>query len=970
MRVYNFKDSPKTTAKKNKRSFLSAQICSKIAWPKKFKFGFFKFKKRNFFSWVLRLTAFGIVALAALFLYYSKDLPNPNRLVDRQVAESTKIFDRNGELLYEIHGEAKRTLIKLDQIPTLAQKAVIAIEDKDFYKHSGISYTGILRAVYQDILQLKKSQGGSTITQQFVKNAILTRTKSFDRKLREIILSIELETRFSKDQILEFYLNEMPYGRNAYGIEAASKTYFGKNAKDINLAQSAYLAAILQAPSFYNPLGPNRDNLDNRKNTVLRLMREQGYITDEEEKTAKAEVVEFTKIKTGLLAPHFSLMVQSYLAGKYGEKSLEEGGLKVYTSLDLGLQKIAETAVKKGADNNVKKYSAYNAALVAIDPKTGQVLAMVGSKDYFGESEPEGCKPGVNCKFEPNVNVALSQRQPGSSFKPYVYVTAFKKEFGYAPASMLMDVVTNFGSFAGKSYIPHNYDGAEHGPVSMRTALAGSLNIPAVKTLALVGVENAVQTARDLGITSPMSDCGLSLVLGGCEVRLLDHTAAYSALANGGTKNPMTFILKIEEPGGKILEEYKQNAQEILDKQAVYQLTSIMTDNNARSFVFGSNSPLTLPDRQVAAKTGTTNLWGNGWTMGFTPSLAAGVWVGNNCGSDEKHPDCLMKKNADGVLVAAPIWRDFMLNALKGTPPETFQRPAGIQDIAVDSVSGKLPTGSTPSTKTEVFADYNIPTAYDDVHLNAPFDSQTGLPANADTPIEKITYKTLTVFRSEKPTNPNWEEPVKIWAESHGFGYNQNGFSDQNAQPQNPDASQIKITEPALNIPIKTNNFKFSATVTGKNPIIKVEFYLNGLLLSTLNQTPYEIMVDKNLTDGQHTLAVKATDTAGVSGADFSQIIIARSQGLKLVNPANNSLIVFPLNLKAESSEEYTDVEFFYQKTGSDKISIGKTSPGSNVAGKYQYLLDWQISPGTGTFEVFAETGSGISSKKTIIEIP
>ncbi len=639
------------------------------------------------------------------------------------------------------------------------QEATIAIEDKNFYHEGGISPTGIIRAAITDLLSLHKSQGASTITQQFVKNALLTDNKSWDRKIREAILAIAIDARFSKAQILQFYLNEIPYGRNAYGVEAAAETYFGIHATNLDLAQSAYLASIPQAPTYYNPSGPNRAQLDARKIIVLQQMKDQGYITDAQLQQAQNEKVAFVDVTNNIVAPHFVMWIQNYLAQKYGEQTLENGGLQVYTTLDPHLQQLAEKAVADGVATEAKKYNANNAALVAMDPKTGQVLAMVGSANYVGTSTPAGCTPGKNCLFEPDVNVAISPRQPGSSFKPYVYVTAFSKPFDYTPATPLYDVVTDFGTYNGKDYIPHNYSGESYGLVNMRKALAGSLNVPAVKTLDLIGVDNAVQTAHNLGITSPLSDCGLSLVLGGCEVTLLDHVAAYSVFANGGVRNPETAILKIVDSNGNILEQYQPQPQQVLDPQANYELISILTDNNARTFVFGANSPLTLPGRLVAAKTGTTQNWHDGWTIGFTPSLVAGVWAGNNPGPGTPGSD--LKQGSDGVVVAAPIWNAFMKAALGTSTPETFPVPPGIQQVTVDDASGLLPTQYSPSTHVDTFASYSVPTTYDNVHINLPIDSTTGLPATALTPPSQIIYRVCAVYHSEMPNNPNWKTLCK-----------------------------------------------------------------------------------------------------------------------------------------------------------------------------------------------------------------
>ena len=922
----------------------------------------FKFNFKKTLTWAFRLFALGVLLIALMFLYYAHDLPDPNKLLQRDVPESTKIFARDGSLLYEIHGEYKRTLVNLDQISPFLKNATVAIEDKDFYKHGGISYTGIARAVMVDVLTGKKSQGGSTITQQFVKNAILTNDKSWDRKVRELILAVAIDSRFSKDQILQLYLNEIPYGRNAYGIEAASQTYFNKPAKDLTLAESAYLASIPQSTTYYNPVGPHRDALDNRKNTVLTAMKDQGYITADQAKAAKDEKVAFAPITNGIKAPHFVFMVEDYLANKYGDKTLQEGGLKVYTTLDPKLQQIAEDVVKADVDKETKKYNVNNAALVAIDPKTGQILAMVGSKDYFGTSTPAGCSAGKNCLFEPNVNVALAQRQPGSSFKPYVYGTAFKKDFGYAPASMLMDVTTNFGTYNGKDYIPGNYNGQNYGPLSMRKAMAGSLNIPAVKTLALVGVDNATQTAHDLGITSPLADCGLSLVLGGCEVRLVDHVAAMSAIANEGVKNEKTPILKIQDKDGKTLEEYKSNPQNVMDPEAAYEVISIMTDNDARSFIFGANSPLILPDRIVAAKTGTTNNWHDGWTLGFTPSLAAGVWAGNNDGT-------LLKKGADGVLVAAPIWHDFMAQALAGTPAETFTVPSGIQQVTVDEISGKLPTDATPSTKTETFADYSVPKDFDNVHVKVAMDAVTGQPANNLTPPGQITYKLFTALHSEKKDNPNWENPVVEWAMANGYTYPPNDAITTTLPGNNGQAPSINILDPQDGATISKNPFQVSLNVVSANPIARLDLSIDGEFYQSIYTQPYTFSVSKILDNGSHTLAAHAVDGSGASADTSVNITIENDSPLTLTQPLDQSLVQFPVTLTAETDNRYNSVAFYSVDSKNQTKLIGLASNIDHV-NKYHYTLNWKTPLASGSYKIYAQTDTGVITHKVQINVP
>ena len=932
--------------------------------PKWFKLPF-KFKKpKKIWTLLFRVFAVGFLLLALLFLYYAKDLPNPNKLIDRDVPESSKIFDRDGQLLYEIHGEYKRTLIGLDQIPEYAKKATIAIEDKDFYNHHGLYFKGIFRSMLRYVINLgPEGGGGSTLTQQFVKNAILNNKKSiFGRKIPEAILSLEIEARLSKDDILKLYLNEIPYGRNAYGIEAASQSYFNKSAKDLSLAESAYLAALPQAPTFYNPSGPNRESLDARKNHVLSAMREQGYINEQREKEAREEKVEFSKSKTAIVAPHFVLMVQDYLARKYGEKTLAEGGLRVYTTLDSRLQKIAEEAVLEGVKNNEAKYKAYNAALVAIDPKTGQILALVGSKDYFADPVPERCDPIKTCLFAPNVNAALSPLQPGSSFKPYVYAAAFGRDYKFSPATLLFDVITNFGTYNGKEYAPTDYDGKERGPVSVRQALAGSLNIPAVKTLALVGVDKAVQVARDLGITTPMADCGLSLVLGGCEVKLIDHVAAYSVLANGGIKNEKTPILKILDKDGNTLEEYQSNPKEILDPEAVYQLVSIMTDNAARSYIFGANSPLILSNRTVAAKTGTTNKWHDGWTLGFTPSLAVGVWAGNNDGT-------LLKQGADGVFVAAPIWHKFMETALKGQTAEEFSVPPGITKITVDAVSGKLPTGDTPTTKEEIFADYNQPSEYDDVHKSLPYDLLTGLPADGLTPSDRIFYKSFTIFHSERRDNPDWENAVREWAIKNGYAYPDQGDGGQVINPD-PGNIEVSIKQPKDGSTIENLPFSVTVEASGENPIARVDLFIDGQFLQSKNFLPASFEINKALSFGSHIIAAKAVDTLGKSGDTSIAFNFGSPLALNLTNPKNDTLSLFPITLSAESGKKYDKVNFYYQAESAGGQLIGPAEETENIGNSFRYSLKWINPPSIKTFQVFARTEDGMETKKVKISVP
>lgn len=619
---------------------------------------------------LLALFILALLLVGSVFAFIAKDLPNPGEVTNRVIPESTKIFDRTGShLLYEVHGEEKRTIIPFSDMPDVVKFATISLEDQDFYTHHGIKLTSIVRATLKDFLNRGTAQGASTITQQFVKNSLLTNEKTFIRKVKEVILSLEMETKFSKDEILAMYLNEIPYGSNAYGIEAAAQTFFGKPAKELALDEAALISALPQATAFYSPYGSHTDRLIARKDYALKQMTKLGYITDEQA-TQAIDTPTLGKLqpqKNIIAAPHFVMLIKDYLQQKFGDQAVEQGGFRVVTTLDWDKQQIAEQSVRDGAAKN-KTWKAANAALVAMDPKTGQVLALVGSKDYFGTSEPAGCISGKNCVFEPNFDVATSSRQPGSSFKPYVYLTAFTK--GYLPETILYDTKTEFETAEGKSYAPQNYDGKFHGPLPMMKTLGGSLNIPAVKTLYLVGVGNAITLAKSLGITglNHPDQLGLSLVLGGGEVRLLDHVNAYGTLATGGVRHDQITILRIEDAKGITLEEYKPNdGQRVVDEKYVAMLDSVMSNNANRAWIFGDKNPLRFDDRPVAAKTGTTNEFRDGWTIGYTPSLSVGVWAGNNNNSP-------MVAGADGVNVAAPIWRTFLDKTLGNYAKEDFPK--------------------------------------------------------------------------------------------------------------------------------------------------------------------------------------------------------------------------------------------------------------------------------------------------------
>lgn len=634
-------------------------------------------KKKNKLFFVFKFFCFSVFLLLSffifLFLYYLKDLPRPEEFSERELAQSTKIFDRTGNiLLYEIFEEEKRTWTDFENMPDYLKKAVIVVEDKNFYQHPGVDIKGIVRAILVDLKLGKLLQGGSTIPQQLIRSSYLSREKTIGRKTREIILTLELSKRYSKDQILEWYLNQVPFGRNAYGVEAASQVYFGKSVSEISLNEAAILASLIRAPSYYSE-EKNFNELLARKNYLLDLMTKDGYLTKEKIGRAKKEEINFVNVQNPIKAPHFVMRARDYLIEKYGEETLKRKGFRVYTTLDWELQKLAEGVVKEGAERN-RKYGVYNSALVAISPKTREVLSLVGSADWYSTSSlPQGCQIQQSCKFEPKFDITtLGERQPGSAFKPFVYATAFEK--GYTPETVLWDAETNFGVFGGDLYIPKNYDGKFRGKVTFREALAQSLNIPSIKILYLAGIKESIETAKKMGVTTlnrPENWYGLSLVLGGGEVNLLEMVSSYGVFANEGLKNQPIFILKITDSKGILVEENKNTGQRVLEKEIARQINNILSDNEARTPLFGPRSSLYFENCQVAVKTGTTQDYRDGWTIGYTSSIAVGVWTGNNDNSEPK-----VKRPT--AVAAVPIWRKFMDEAIAKYPCEDFIQPSKI----------------------------------------------------------------------------------------------------------------------------------------------------------------------------------------------------------------------------------------------------------------------------------------------------
>lgn len=657
-----------------------------------------------------------VVAMVAIGIWFFNDLPSPRKLSQGDYPVSTQIFDRNGTLLYEIYADSYRNPVSIATLPKYLTEATIAIEDKSFYHHFGFSFQGIARAL-KNIVFENKLQGGSTITQQLVKTALLTPERTITRKIKEGVLTIGTEILYSKDDILEMYLNHVPYGGTAYGVEAAARKFFGKEASQLSLAESALIAGLPQAPSRYSPF-INPEQAKTRQAEVLRRMVEENFITNEEADAAANQPLNYENFETNIRAPHFVFYVKNLLEEKYGLQTVERGGLRVTTTLDLSLQDYTQASVAAEIDS-LERFKISNGAVLVTKPNTGEILAMVGSRDYF------------DTPHDGQVNLTNRLRQPGSSIKPINYVTALQNK-KLTPSSILLDIPTCFLVSGQQSYCPKNYDGGFRGPVSFRSALANSYNIPAVKILAINSLESMIATASAMGITSFVdpSRYGLSLTLGGGEVTMMDMATAFGTLANQGVRVPLNSILEVKDYTGKVLESYdpKVTATELqgffnedderanvvgetrimlyraLNREPAYMVADILADNGARSAAFGSNSLLRIKDKTVSVKTGTTNDIRDNWTIGFTPYYLVAVWVGNN-DSTPMNPYLV-----SGVTGAAPIWHDVMSYVLRDEEDTPLVKPSGIESISVCTQTSAAPIADTPcSARTEYFWKEKLP---------------------------------------------------------------------------------------------------------------------------------------------------------------------------------------------------------------------------------------------------------------------
>ena len=917
-----------------------------------------------------------ILGGALAFGYYAPQLPNPRKITERTVDQSTQIYDRNGTKLYDFHGDENRTITTYAKISPFITKAVVATEDADFYNHHGFSPKGILRSVLARVVPgfNRAEGGGSTLTQQYIKNALLTDDHSLDRKLRELILAIEIELNYPKNDILTGYLNEISYGGNIYGVETASETFFNKHASDVTLSEAAVLAAIPQAPSYYSPYGSNLDDLFDRKNYVLSRMVTTGAITqaeaDEAKKATPNKESPAFSASSNLTAPHFVFYVRQKLIEQLGgdpvdaEKRLDTEGFTVITSLDLPTQRMAEKILADMGPGTIAKYNGTNASLTAIDPKTGEVLAMVGSIDY------EKSKSGNN-------NFANAPLQPGSSIKPLVYASAFSPtaQTKMNPGSTTFDVQTDFGG----GYKPNDYDGKFRGPISNRSALAGSLNIPTLKNLALGGIDNFLSIARGLGITTftgTANDYGLSIGLGAGEVRQVELAGAYTAVANGGMRSEVRPILKITK-GTQTIKDFAANQpSKALEPEVAYQVTSIMSDNNARAYVFGQRNFLTLPDRPVAAKTGTTENNRDAWTVGFTPQIITAVWVGNNDNNK------VMTKGADGSVVAAPIWNKFMTEYHKGKAVQQFMSPPpSMKQITLDKWSGKLATDVTPEGDrvTEWLAPWQIPKDTDSSHYKVKVVRSTGKLATDLTPADQIDEQTFLKVTGERPSDPNWENPVQAWLAASNLIKQPPTEKDTAFVAEN--APKVSITYPAENGYVQ-GNFTLKADISGAREIKTTKVNINGVAVTGKEDAPWEygIGIDR-LNPGANVIELIAINVDGLQTAVKRTIYyetgVSGNSGVSnlAANNGNKTTNVPIKVIWTNPNEASASQAFVYLSTTADPTDAGSRVASVSIAPKTASSIDIPVSGlSVGTYYVTVRIADssgkeGASAAKVAVKV-
>jgi len=853
--------------------------------------------KLEFFSKVLTILSgmviAAIIVLFAVFIWYSKDLPDPNKLSSRGNESGTKIVDRNNQPIFELYGDKNRVLIEIDQIDPKLLHATLATEDAEFYRHSGFSLRGMARAI-RNTLFGEGLQGGSTITQQVVKNALLTQDRTIDRKIKELILSLQIESRYNKDEILQMYFNETPYGGQNYGILAASKAYFAKDPKELTLSESAYLAGLPQRPSYYSPYSSNKDAGLERRNFVLSLMRNKGwvdkdgnrqFISEEEYQNALNEKLEFKPSAAIFKAPHFVLYVKDELIKMFGEDAVENGGLQVKTTLDINIhdnaQQILLDTMKKE-----EKYGVGNSAMVILDTKTGQILSMIGSKNYFGRSEPEGCESATTgtkgCKFDPYFNVAIANRQPGSAIKPVTYAGMLEK--GFTPAFTFLDVPTTFtgeGVGSENAYTPVNYDGVYRGPVSMRKSLGNSLNVPAVKALKIYGFQDFFNFAKKMGINSfgDIKNYGLSITLGGGETKLLELTSSYTIFGNQGLYNQPNSILEVKNNKGEVIYQNISRPDQAISKETAFLISDILSDDGARSDVFGLNSLLKIPNHQVAVKTGTTDNKKDNYAVGYSPSYTVGVWVGNS-NNEPLNPNI-----ASGLSGASPIWAETMKFLLKDKPTdkdkaEKFVKPEYVEKFEVDELSGMKPYEDFKK-RMEWFVKGIEPLTKSDWYQTLEVCKLDGRLANSECKDADETQ--AKTYIGIKDYFPEWQIYTNAWLQER-YANDETYFPPPIVSKLEYDGDELQDIEPYLKIvgpPANTNvpyKFRLAVEVSASEKIKEVEFFLDGKKVGSDSSYPFGYTYNLSANDlGKKKFRAKVIDRKNNSSDDEIELTVVSS---------------------------------------------------------------------------------------------
>ncbi len=795
----------------------------------------------------------GVIGFFVIFAYFSRDLPKPGEVVRRE-GFSTKIYDRKGKLLYDLFDEERRVPVTYEEMPDYLKQATIAIEDKDFYEHGGFDFMTVVRIPYNLVFR-KRLIGGSTLTQQLVKNVLLTNARTVTRKFKELVLAIQLERTFSKDEILAMYLNEAPYGGTAWGVGAAAELYFAKPVAELNLVESAFLAGLPQRPSAYSPYGGKTDTDGEplwkvRTKGVLRRMKEDNYLTTVtyEQALTDLENLEFEKASISIQAPHFVMYVRDKLVEKFGQELVEQGGLKVTTTLDLELQEKAQAIVTEEVDE-LEDYKISNGSSVVMDPRTGEIIAMVGSRDYFDQE-----KGG-------QFNVATDGlRQPGSSIKPVTYLALFRK--GYNPATMLVDVQTDFRrNDREKVYMPRNYDGKYRGPVSVRNSLGSSLNIPAVKALSMVGIQDFLELAYDMGFETlrptneNLNRFGFAVTLGGAEVHLLDTVTAYSSFANGGLKVEPVSILKVEDRNGKqVYQHYNVKGRRVFSEAEAFLINDVLSDNNARLMAFGPNSLLNT-GQPIAVKTGTTNDMRDNWTIGWSQEILVGTWVGNNDNSP-------MSYVASGVTGASPIWRRTILAALEaGYDAPAWEKPDNIEEVEVDSLSGYPKHDEFPSKKDYVIKG-TLPSLPDPIHSKIRVcKGENKLATEAQIADGDYEEREVIDLRVSDPISEDgknrWMEAIEAWIAEQ----DDSRYKVPTEYCGSEDDVSVKLEEPDDKDEFDEEDIKIRIKAGSGRGIEKIELYVNGKKRETIEDDYYEERI--KLEKGRYEIYAKAYSHSG-----------------------------------------------------------------------------------------------------------